>query len=168
MASAWRSKVGNVILPRFDGGGKPGILYSIKGEQDGQATENLYAGVQTGSGAARKEERQTDESHCARPGSERQRSVSLVQAIERTGRASLSGQWASDCRAGGDPPPQTRVRSDAAGARHLKKSSRHLLTGVAMKYQFISEHRQEDPISTMCRVLEAAVSGFFAWLPRPG
>jgi putative transposase len=35
-----------------------------------------------------------------------------------------------------------------------------------MKYQFITEHRQEYPISTMCRVLEVAVSGFYAWLRR--
>ncbi len=37
-----------------------------------------------------------------------------------------------------------------------------------MKYQFITEHRQEYPISTMCRVLEVAVSGFYAWLRRLG
>ena len=35
-----------------------------------------------------------------------------------------------------------------------------------MKYQFITEHRQEYPISTMCRVLEVVVSGFYAWLRR--
>jgi putative transposase len=35
-----------------------------------------------------------------------------------------------------------------------------------MKYQFIAEHRQEYPVSTMCRVLEVAVSGFYAWLRR--
>jgi len=31
-----------------------------------------------------------------------------------------------------------------------------------MKYQFIAEHRHEYPISTMCRVLEVAVSGLYA------
>jgi len=35
-----------------------------------------------------------------------------------------------------------------------------------MKYQFIAQHQQEYPISTMCRVLEVAVSGFYAWLRR--
>lgn len=35
-----------------------------------------------------------------------------------------------------------------------------------MKYQFIAAHRQEYPVSTMCRVLEVAVSGFYAWLRR--
>jgi putative transposase len=35
-----------------------------------------------------------------------------------------------------------------------------------MKYQFIADHRQEYPVSTMCRVLEVAVSGFYAWLRR--
>ncbi len=37
-----------------------------------------------------------------------------------------------------------------------------------MKYQFITAHWQEYPMSTMCRVLEVAVSGFFAWLRRLG
>jgi transposase InsO family protein len=36
-----------------------------------------------------------------------------------------------------------------------------------MKYQFIAEHRHEYAISTMCHVLEVAVSGYYAWLKRP-
>ena len=36
---------GVLILPRFDGVGKRGIYYSSKGEQDDQATEDLYARV---------------------------------------------------------------------------------------------------------------------------
>ena len=35
-----------------------------------------------------------------------------------------------------------------------------------MKYQFIAQHRQEYPVSTMCRVLGVAVSGYYAWLGR--
>ena len=35
-----------------------------------------------------------------------------------------------------------------------------------MKYEFIARHQQEYPISTMCRVLEVASSGFYAWLRR--
>ena len=35
-----------------------------------------------------------------------------------------------------------------------------------MKYRFIREHQQEYPIKTMCRVLEVAVSGFYAWPSR--
>jgi putative transposase len=36
-----------------------------------------------------------------------------------------------------------------------------------MKYQFIAEHRHEYPVSTMCHVLEVAVSGYYAWFKRP-
>jgi putative transposase len=35
-----------------------------------------------------------------------------------------------------------------------------------MKYQFIAMHQQEYPVKTMCRVLEVAVSGYYAWLRR--
>ena len=36
-----------------------------------------------------------------------------------------------------------------------------------MKDQFIAEHRHEYPVGTMCRVLEVAVSGYYAWFKRP-
>lgn len=35
-----------------------------------------------------------------------------------------------------------------------------------MKYRFITEHRQEYPVKTMCRVLEVSVSGYYAWCQR--
>lgn len=35
-----------------------------------------------------------------------------------------------------------------------------------MTYQFVAEHRQEYPITTMCRVLEVSVSGYYAWCKR--
>jgi putative transposase len=35
-----------------------------------------------------------------------------------------------------------------------------------MKYQFIVEHRQEYPITLMCRVLSVSVSGYYAWVKR--
>src|SRR5216683_1170738 len=52
--------------------------------------------------------------------------------------------------------------------RDILKSSQHLLTGVQMKYQFIAAHQREYPVKTMCRVLEVAVSGFYAWRRRLG
>jgi putative transposase len=35
-----------------------------------------------------------------------------------------------------------------------------------MKYQFIAESLQEYPITTICRVLEVSVSGYYAWRKR--
>jgi transposase InsO family protein len=35
-----------------------------------------------------------------------------------------------------------------------------------MRYQFIAEHRDEYPMTLMCRVLEVSVSGYYAWLKR--
>jgi len=35
-----------------------------------------------------------------------------------------------------------------------------------MNYQFIAEYRQEYPITTLCRVLEVSVSGYYAWRKR--
>jgi putative transposase len=35
-----------------------------------------------------------------------------------------------------------------------------------MKYQFIAEYQHEYPITAMCRVLEVAVSGYYAWRKR--
>jgi putative transposase len=35
-----------------------------------------------------------------------------------------------------------------------------------MTYQFMAEHRQEYPMTTMCRALEVSVSGYYAWCKR--
>lgn len=36
-----------------------------------------------------------------------------------------------------------------------------------MKYRFMSEHRHEYPLAMMCRVLQVARAGFYAWLQCP-
>lgn len=35
-----------------------------------------------------------------------------------------------------------------------------------MRYQFIAEHQNEYPVTTMCRVLDVSVSGYYAWCKR--
>lgn len=35
-----------------------------------------------------------------------------------------------------------------------------------MSYQFLAQHRHEDAITLMCRVLEVSVSGYYAWCKR--
>lgn len=36
-----------------------------------------------------------------------------------------------------------------------------------MKYRFMNEHRQEYPLTLMCRVLQVSRAGFYAWLQCP-
>ena len=36
-----------------------------------------------------------------------------------------------------------------------------------MKYQFIEAHRQEYPVTMMCRVLEVARTGYYKWRKQP-
>lgn len=36
-----------------------------------------------------------------------------------------------------------------------------------MKYEFIRQHREEFKVRTMCRVLDASKSGYYAWVKRP-
>lgn len=36
-----------------------------------------------------------------------------------------------------------------------------------MKYQFIEDHRDQYPVTLMCRVLEIARSGYYAWRKQP-
>ncbi len=76
------------------------------------------------------------------------------------------GSGHQTAKARGGTPTQTRIGSRETGARHLKKSSGHLLTKPALKYQFIEEHRSEYPVSRLCEVLEVSVSGYSAWRKR--
>lgn len=36
-----------------------------------------------------------------------------------------------------------------------------------MKYKFIEEHREEYPITLMCRILEVTRSGYYKWRKEP-
>ncbi|HCI4282253.1 TPA: IS3 family transposase [Klebsiella variicola subsp. variicola] len=49
----------------------------------------------------------------------------------------------------------------------LKKGRAVLCKGARLKYRFINEHRTVWGVMTMCRVLNVARAGFYAWLHSP-
>ncbi|EOH3176279.1 MULTISPECIES: IS3 family transposase [Enterobacter cloacae complex] len=49
----------------------------------------------------------------------------------------------------------------------LKKGRAVLCKGARLKYRFINEHRTVWGVMTMCRVLDVARAGFYAWLHNP-
>jgi transposase-like protein len=77
------------------------------------------------------------------------------------------GSGHQTAKARGGSPAEARIGDREAGARHIKKSHRHLFARKTMKYQFIAEHRHEYPVTIMCRVLAVSVSGYYAWWKRP-
>ena len=82
------------------------------------------------------------------------------------GPEAFPGSGHQTAKARGSAPPQARTGNRQAGARYPKKSAGHLLARPAMSYQFIAQHRHEYTITTMCRVLEVSVSGYYAWYKR--
>ncbi len=49
----------------------------------------------------------------------------------------------------------------------LKKSRAVLCQGARVKCRFMNENRHEYPLAIMCRVLQVARAGFYAWLQCP-
>jgi hypothetical protein len=47
-----------------------------------------------------------------------------------------------------------------------RKSSEHLFEKPTLVYPFITEQAYLYPVSTLCRVLEVSVSGYYDWLKR--
>ena len=70
---------------------------------------------------------------------EQLKSSSHVRGLHKSGSTSN--------RAGrGAAPTQARAGEGEAGARHLKKSSGHLLAQPTVRFQFIENHRQEEEV----------------------
>jgi putative transposase len=50
--------------------------------------------------------------------------------------------------------------------RDSVRSARHLFAQSALSYPFIAEQAKEYPVSTLCRVMQVSVSGYYDWLKR--
>ena len=58
-------------------------------------------------------------------------------------------------------PKQLRTETS-----EFKLEAVHLFAQPALSYPFIAEHCEQYPVSTMCRVLEVSVSGYYDWHKR--
>ncbi len=82
------------------------------------------------------------------------------------GPEAFPGSGHQTAKARGSTLPQARIGNREAGARHPKKSYRHLFARPALKYRFSAEYQHEYPITVRCRVREVSVSGDSAWRKR--
>ncbi len=83
------------------------------------------------------------------------------------GTAGFTAEWTTDGNRSGSATVETRGRSVAAGAGHIKKSHAGVCQGRALKYAFIAQHQGEFEVKIMCRVLSVSVSSYYQWRKRP-
>ena len=110
------------------------------------------------------------------------RGYSVAEVSDRLGVSSLSlykmGQGGqtqqnrSACdRARRDQERNTQTArptpTRGGGTRYLKKSGAVLCQGARVKYRFINEHRHRHGVAPLCRMLDVARSGFYAWVHNP-
>jgi hypothetical protein len=74
-------------------------------------------------------------------------------------------EWVSGRR--GSASSATRSGTVTDGARHPKKGGRLLRQRVSMRYSFIHAEKAQYPVAVLCRVMDVARSGFYAWCQRP-
>jgi len=84
--------------------------------------------------------------------------------------------WVKACKAGrlGEIGKTYRPGADKEGtgrsedgAGYLKKSSRVLCEGVAVRYASMKELRLDYPLPHLCQVLNVSASGYYSWVDRP-
>src|SRR3712207_5012783 len=84
----------------------------------------------------------------------------------RAARGRLSrGAGGPQSRAGRDPAPQARGQAARRGGRDPQEGGGFFRQGDRVtKFAFISAERANHAVTTLCRVVGASVSGFYAWL----
>ena len=65
----------------------------------------------------------------------------------------------------GVPRIQWTVSQPRGGAEILSTKGR--ATGIRAKYEFIKAHRHKHSVHAMCRLLNIAASGYYAWVAQP-
>ena len=108
--------------------------------------------------------------------------LGIMPTMLRRWQRKLQESSASPARPAAKPPVSTmaspadqaseiaRLRREldpgADGARHFKKSRRHLCGDAAVKFAFIEQHASTWPVNVMCRMLGVSRSGYYDWRGR--
>src|SRR5207237_757627 len=73
---------------------------------------------------------------------------------------------AHDSRARGTRAPAERESDSAGGAGDPKKGGSLLREGAAVRFSFIAAEQARHSLSLLCRCMQVARSGFYAWRRR--
>src|SRR4029453_15083932 len=84
----------------------------------------------------------------------------------RTGAERGAGGAPTPRRTRGVEAPAERGARAADGARHPKKSDGLLRQAERVRFAFIAAEKAGYPIRTLCRCLQLAPSGYYAWVRR--